>query len=157
MGMTQRLITDDLHYAAVKKLNSMSKNNRIAIRLRAIVSAKECGMKVVAKVFNVTTNTLRLWVKNFKDGGDENLEYKPGRGRKSNLTKENYNTLSNWLKVDCNLTLNKIVEKFEKECGVKTSKSAVHRAIKELNFSYITPRPQHYKQEKNEQNEFKKN
>ena len=36
------------------------------------------------------------------------------------------------------------------------TKSTVHRIMKKLDFSYITPRPKHYKQDPNDASEFKK-
>jgi len=43
------------------------------------------------------------------------------------------------------------------ELLINFSKSSVHRLIKKLEFSYITPRPVHYKQDKSRHEEFKKN
>ena len=41
--------------------------------------------------------------------------------------------------------------------GAKLSKSTTHRIMQKLEFSYITPRPIHYKQEQKLKDEFKKN
>jgi len=128
----------------------------ISIRLRAIVSAKEHGVAVVAKVYNITTNTLRSWVKSFRKGDWNDLEYKRGSGRKSNIEERHFNTMQAWIEKDSNLTIGKILKRLQEEFNLKTSKSAVHRALKKLKFSYITPRPQHYKQNPSQQTEFKK-
>jgi transposase len=157
MGLTQKLITKEVYQKAVTELEHMAKDNRVAIRLRAIVSAKEHGISIVAKVFNITTNTLRSWVKRFKEGDFNNLEYKNGRGRKSNIKNEHYNALQEWIEKDSSLTINKILKRLEGEFNLRTSKSAVHRAMEKLPFSYITPRPKHYKQDQSQQEEFKKN
>jgi transposase-like protein len=72
MGTHQKLITEDLYKQAIAQLASTNKENRIAIRLRAIVAAKEHGIGMVSKIFDITTNTLRNWIKSFAQG-DDNL------------------------------------------------------------------------------------
>lgn len=156
MGLSPQLITDDLYKKAVKQLEQMSKDNRAAIRLRAIVAAKEHGVNRVSAIFGITSNTLRLWVKNFQSGGLAQLDYKKGRGRKSNLLQIHRDAILMWLKDDCNLTINQLLQKLEQKFELKSSKSALHRVLKTLKLSYITPRPQHYKQDKEKQEEFKK-
>lgn len=156
MGLAPQLITNSLYNKAVEQLKTLSKDNRQAIRLRAIVSAKELGVNLVAKVFAVTSNTIRSWVKNFEQEGISGLEYKKGRGRKSNLSKVHYDAIYQWTQEDCNITINHLVIKLRNVFGIQTSKSAIHRALHALNMSYITPRPVHYKQDKNGHAEFKK-
>jgi transposase len=146
MGLAPQLITEEIYKKALTELQYLTKETRVAIRLRAIVSAKEHGVAVVAKVFNITTNTLRSWVKNFKEGDWNGLEYKNGRGRKSNIREEHLNAIQKWIEEDNNLTINKILKRLEEKFNLKTSKSAIHRVLEKLKFSYITPRPQHYKQ-----------
>jgi len=156
MGLAPQLITEEVYQKALNQLQHITKDNRVAIRLRAIVSAKEHGVTVVSKVLNITPNTIRSRVKNFKEGGWNNLEYKQGRGRKSNIKEEHFNAIQEWVEEDSNLTLNQILSKLEGTYNLKTSKSAIHRALEKLKFSYITPRPKHYKQDPNQQIEFKK-
>ena len=59
MGLTTRLITEELYNKGKVILENLSQTNRSAIRLRAIVSAKDHGVNLVAKVFDVSSNTLR--------------------------------------------------------------------------------------------------
>jgi transposase len=156
MGMHQQLITEELYEACCKELQTINKISRAAIRLRAIASAKEHGMTIVAKVFNITCNTLRTWVKNYKQDA-ANLEYIAGRGRKSKLKDYHLQDMASWVAEDCNITLAKILAKLDAEHDLKSSKSAVHRVMhKLLLLSYITPRPQHHKQKKIVREEFKK-
>lgn len=156
MGLHQQLITDNLYQQAIEALATINKENRVAIRLRAIIAAKEHGVGIVAKIFNITCNTLRNWVKELESGGITNLEYKKGRGRKGHLSQDCYETVSKWLEEDCNMTIKNIVIKLRDDMGVDTSKSAVHRMLHKLRFAYITPRPVHYKQNKENHEEFKK-
>ena len=156
MGLSPQLITDDLYVEAVESLKNLNKVGRGAIRLRAIVSAKEMGVELVARVFNITSNTLRAWVKSFRDGDLEGLDYKPGRGRKSNLQPIHLQEIQKLTEENNNITLNALVIKLQEKFFIKTSKSAVQRAIKSIGLSYITPRPQHHKQDLETHNEFKK-
>lgn len=156
MGLTTRLITEELYNKGKVILENLSQTNRSAIRLRAIVSAKDHGVNLVARVFDISSNTLRSWVKSFAAGELEGLDYKAGRGRKSNINEEHQVAIYNWIKENCNLTLDQIVIKLNESFEVKTSKSAVHRILQKLKLSYITPRPKHHEQNTNLQVEFKK-
>lgn len=55
---------------------------------------------------------------------------------------------------DVELAIEKTI--IEEEMGKKIGKSAVHNMMRKLEFSYITPRPKHYKQVAEKQVEFKK-
>jgi transposase len=48
------------------------------------------------------------------------------------------------------------VQKAEEICGKKISKSSMYREIQKMRYSYITPHPQHYKQDKDKVEAFKK-
>ena len=142
MGLSPQLITDDLYAEAVETLKNLNKAGRAAVRLRAIVSAKEMGVELVARVFNITSNTLRAWVKSFRDGDLEGLDYKPGRGRKSNLQPIHLQEIQKLTEENSNITLNALVIKLQEKFSIKTSKSAVQRAIKGIGLSYIIPDPE---------------
>lgn len=156
MGLAPQLITDTLYKKATSELKTLTQNNREAIRLQAIVSAKTQGMTLVAKVFSITPNTLRSWVKSYADEGLSGLKYKSGRGRRSKLSDKHLEDIRTWTQRNCNLTIAEIVNKLKQVHGVESSKSAVHRALHKLNLSYITPRPVHHKQDKSSHPEFKK-
>ncbi|MDR1333082.1 MAG: winged helix-turn-helix domain-containing protein [Holosporales bacterium] len=49
-----------------------------------------------------------------------------------------------------------MVQKVQEICGKKISRSSMHREMQKLKYSYITPRPQHYKQDKEKVETFKK-
>jgi transposase len=156
MGLSPQLITAEVYEKAKKELANVGQKHRKGIRLRAIVSGYEHGMNCVAKIFGINSNTLRAWVKSFIKEGVEGLEYKPGRGRKSHINEDCIEKVKQWVKKDSGITIAKIVIRLKDECGVNTSKSAVHRLLGQIELSYITPRPMHHKQEKSKQIEFKK-
>lgn len=156
LGLAPQLISDELYEQAQTLLKTLSQTNRAAIRLRAIVSAKEFGVNLVAKVFGVTSNTLRAWVKAFSKESYAGLDYQPGRGRKSKITEEHKQAIMNWIKADCTITIQAIVEKLKDVYKLHSSRSAVHRVLHQLKLSYITPRPTHHKQNASSHQEFKK-
>ena len=52
--------------------------------------------------------------------------------------------------------VDKIHQKLKTYFNLNVSRSTTHRAMKEVGFSYITPRKSHYKQDKKAAEEFKK-
>jgi transposase len=91
MGLAPQLITEDIYQKALICLNAISNDNRLAIILRAIVSAKENGMNMVARVFETTANSVRNWVKSLWEKGSEGLDYLSCRGKKSKITEHHKN------------------------------------------------------------------
>lgn len=140
-------------HTELKKLGNYSK---ISIKLKAIIAAKEYGIAEVSRVFGVTRATLTSWIKILKNNPAENLLVQSGRGIKPKLGNEQTSILSEWIKTDPNITIAKVKAKINKEFGVELSIASVHRIMKGLSFSYITPRPKHYKQQESAQEEFKK-
>jgi len=61
------------------------------------------------------------------------------------------------LQTSPSLTIKEVGIKLEKKFNLRVSKSSIHLLMKDCGFSYITSRPQHYKQNQDELNEFKKN
>ena len=64
--------------------------------------------------------------------------------------------IKKWIEKDFNISITQVKEKLEKQFNLKVSRSTVHRAMKSVGFSYITPRQTHYKQDKKESESFKK-
>jgi hypothetical protein len=44
-----------------------------------------------------------------------------------------------------------MVQKVQEICGKKISSSSMHREMQKLKYFHITPRPQHYKQDKDKE------
>jgi len=99
---------------------------------------------------------LRRWIKHLRDGNPEKLIAPASRKRKNKLNDEQRKEIREWIKENSQLTIKAIRIKIEERFGIVIGKSTVHREIKKLNYSYITPRPQHYKQDTTKVEEFKK-
>ena len=146
MARKQKIITEEIYLKALEAFKVAPKETLIHYRLKAIISGKEHSISHVAKILKITSQTLRSWVYKFDEGGVANLVNKPKTGRKSPIKDEHIEAINQWLKADSQLTINAVLIKLKNEYALSTSKSSVHVVIKKLKFSYITPRPKHYKQ-----------
>ncbi|RZI45777.1 hypothetical protein EDM53_04700 [Rickettsiales endosymbiont of Peranema trichophorum] len=54
-------------------------------RLQAIISARTHGISQVAKIYNISRETLMRWISKIKTGGVKNFAVAAGRGRRSKL------------------------------------------------------------------------
>lgn len=157
MGRHQTVISTAIYSkakTAIKETKAL--HIREYTRLKAIISAKENGINLAAKILQTSAKTIRVWAKRFKSEGIEGLKYKTGRGRKSKVLQPMRNEIMKWISKDSSITLKEIVLKLRESFNINSSISAVHRIVTSLKFAYITPRPIHYKQNKKSQNDFKK-
>ncbi|MFN5332711.1 MAG: transposase [Bacteroidota bacterium] len=151
-----RLVDDETLSKAQSMLDRLGNEARGVIKLKAIISSKEHGISLVAKVFNVSRNSINTWIHKFKRDANSILSVDSGRGRKDRLTKEQLEIVKSWVLSNPNLTLQQLSQKIESDFNVKYTIPGVQKIMKKLSFSYITPRPKHYKQDKAKQDEFKK-
>jgi transposase len=156
MARKQTIITNEIYQNALNEIRGSKKNSKIHFRLKAIISSKEHSIKHVSTILKVMPETLRSWVRRFAEGGAQGLEDKQRPGRKSSLTDEHTNAIKIWLEENNQTTIQDIRVKLSEKFNIQASKSSIHRTIKKLNFSYITPRPRHYKQNRDKIAEFKK-
>lgn len=156
MARTSKLLTQEVVMAAKSELEKLGKNGAAAIKLRAIISANKYGVTFIAKAFGTTKASLISWIKHVKADSLERLNVQAGRGRKSLLTKANLEIIKQWITTDSQLTIDKLKQKIMKEMNIDIGRSTVHNIMQKLSFSYITPRPRHYKQDPNAVAESKK-
>jgi transposase len=155
MAGKTKLINDEVLKTAREGLRSLGSYGTIAVKLRAIIAVGDYGIAPVAKMYKIARSTLTDWIKNISDDITK-LEVARGRGRKSRLTEEQLNEIAKWLSANPGLTINAVMMMIIEQFNIKLSKSTVHRIMKQLCYSYITPRPIHYKQDTSKHDEFKK-
>ena len=146
MARTSKLLTPEVVAIAKSNLEKIGKTGAVAIKLRSIISAHQYGITAVAKTFDTTKATLISWIKCVRDDSLDLLTVQKGRGRKSILTDAHKEMIKQWMINDSQVTIDQVRHKIVSECGIEIGRSTVHKAMKDLNFSYITPRPKHYKQ-----------
>jgi len=156
MSGVTRAISQNLYNKAVNCLKAVSKTGDVSRKLQAIKSSKEHGITMVSKVFGVSRVTIMSWIDKFETVGMEGLKLKSGRGRKCILTDEEQSMIKGWLRDDNNLTIMAVKIRISEVFGKKMSLSATHTLLRKLNFSYITPRAKHHKQDGQLHPEFKK-
>ena len=157
MSGVSRIVTDEVLEIAKRQLKDLGKDKYIAAKLQAVISAKTHGITKVAEVFNISRPTLFSWIKHVKQNQPERLTVAPGRGRKKILSDEQIALVKGWIEGDTQLTIDQLQRRIRDELNASLSRSSTHRLMVSLNFSYITPRPKHYKQDPLQQADFKKN
>jgi transposase len=156
MSRKSSYLDDELLRSAQEELRKLGKEVLIARKLSAIIAACQYSITEVAKIYNITRKTLLFWIKNFRDSKLEHLKAPPNRHRKSILDDSDRVILKNIIEENSQVTINFLVQKILEIRGKKIGKSSMHREIKRIGFSHITPRPQHYKQDLEKVKTFKK-
>lgn len=146
MSRSSKLLTTEVFNKATLGLELLGKTGDVAIKLMAIIAAKKHGLTAVCKIFGMTKATLISWIKRL-DVSLEQLKVQEGRGRKLLLQESDEALVRRWILEDPQITINKLQSKIQEELKVQMSRATVHRLMKRLRFSYITPRPQHHKQD----------
>ena len=156
MSGISKAISEELYNKVVEELRTCGRQGDVSRKLQAIKSAKEHDITLVAKIYGVSRLSIMNWIKDFKSMGAEGLKIKEGRGRKAIVNPEEEEVIRKWLEQDNTITIKVLKLRIEGELGKKIGKTATHDLMKKLGFSYITPRPKHYKQVEEKQVEFKK-
>ena len=154
MAQVSKLLTDDLVAKAKSGLKQLGRYGSVAVRLQIIIAAKEHGITDVCRIHGISRTTLTDWIKRFSLEEVTALVNKTKKPR-SPLS-EHLDTLKKWVEKDSNITARELVLKIEEKLKIQISMSSVYRVLNKLKFSYITPRPKHYKQNTNSHEEFKK-
>lgn len=156
MAQKSKAVSDALYEQAKKSLKALGRSGESGRRLQAIISAKTMNITTVAEVYGVTRMTLMSWIRNFEAESTQGLEIKKGRGRKRLIAFEHEDAIKAMIKSNPNITIDELGLKIVEAYGITLSRSTVHRLMKRLSFSYITPRPRHYKSNTGLQEDFKK-
>lgn len=156
MARTSKLLSEQVVAFAESTLDKLGKTGVVAIKLRAVTSAHKHGITAVANIFGTTKATLISWIKHVKSESLELLKVQEGRGRGSVLNASHKEMIKQWMSEDSQITIDKVRAKIIQETGISVGRSTVHRAMKQSGFSYITPRPKHYKQDSDSFSESKK-
>jgi transposase len=148
--------SQNLVLSATEGLKKLGKSGSVARKLQAIIAAKKYGITRTAEFYTMNKKTLIQWIKELKQKSLKGLEVQAGRGRKPLVTAAQEIEIKKWISENCNITINQLRLMILENMSVNLSSATVHRIMQRLKFSYITPRPRHYKQDQNLKNEFKK-
>jgi transposase len=156
MARVSSAISDALLEKCKITLKKQGKTGEIARRLQAIISAKRHNISKVASVFGVTRVTMMRWIKDFDKESIDGLVVRKGRGRKRIFNKNDEDKIYKIIKNNPNITAKELKKVIESDLLKTVGIATVYRLMRDLGFSYITPRPTHYKQDKKQADDFKK-
>lgn len=155
-SLMKTIIDKSLHDTALKSLKKLGHTGTLSKKLQAIISSYKNGISKTSEVLGVSKTSIYLWSKLLSEGNLEGMVNKSKHQEGIKLKNSHKDLIVSWLQGSPNLTIKEVQESLEKECGLKVSKSTVHRAMQGAGFSYITPRKKHYKQNKAQVESFKK-
>ena len=156
MTKSSNLLDQDVVRIAKKELKKLGQYGYVSKKLQAVIAASEYGIKDVARIYNISRNSITSWIKSIKKMDIESLKAPKTRKRKQIISDELMSIIKNWIIENPNIIAKQVQKKLIQEFMLDVSLSTAYRAIKRLNFSYITPRPSHYKKDEKLVSEFKK-
>ena len=127
-----------------------------ANKLKAIIAAYSHGSKKVSEIFDVDITSIYRWAIKLEREGYKSLINQAKHQDGIKLKKLHKETIKKWLEKDPNISIIDVKERIEDQFDLKLSRSTIHRAMKKSGFSYITPRKNHYKQDRGKVENFKK-
>jgi transposase len=154
--MPKTIIDQKLADKAQKALLQLKQQGAKANRLKAIIAAYNHGIKKVSEVLNVDRTSINRWANKLDKKGAESLSNIAKHKEGIILKNHHKEQVRKWVESDPNVSRQSIQKKLEDKFGIKVSLSTVRRAIKHSGFSYITPRKNHYRQNKELVENFKK-
>ena len=131
--------------------------SKVSIKLKAILALKNNNITKVCDVFSISRNTIKRWVVNFDLYGVEGLIPRKRKSRDPKLSDVQKKEVKLWIEGNPNLTLKELKLRIQQEFFVNITQVGIWKNLKKMKFSYITPRKKHYKQDRVELEEFKKN
>lgn len=147
----------------LQKLYAEEKNMKAKLRLLAAIRRKKGdSIDDVARALEKPRRTVHGWLQRFEQRGINGVYDKKQPGRtpqlnKSQLKKFRRELLKGPPHVPSHLwTMRLVSEHIKKEYGVEYKRGNVFRLLRVVGFSVQKPRPQHYKADKEAQEQFKK-
>lgn len=130
----------------IKSLFRDDERYTIGIRLYAVYQVSlGKPSRVLEELYNTSFKQITNWVHQFEQGGIEGLRDKPGRGRKSQLSEEQYERVRQVLinETPENHGFNTVtwtgpllIEYIKNEFGISYKKAQIYNIIKSLGFTY---------------------
>jgi transposase len=138
-------------------------DQRLCLKLQAIVAAAEHPMTMVAEVMGVCRQTLWGWIKNFRQHGIDGLRDRPKGHRQTKLGPGQLGQIARWIEAGrdsrgqpVHWTLATLQHEIKKRFGVRVGLTPLWRQVRRQDFRLLVPRPVHAKADKAAQQRFKK-
>ena len=162
MARPKLVFTEALALRAQADLDTLDRN-RVAQKLRAIISAVKYPVSQVAEISGVATETVWRWATAYAKGGIEGIYPKAKKSRRSKLTAKQKDEALRWVDGSktpegkyVHWTLEKLRQAFIDRFKVTLSVNAIWTWLRKEGRKLKVPRPKHYKADAVAQEEFKK-
>jgi transposase len=157
MSGKSKSVSAALFQEAELALKALGKAGEVSRKLQAIMTAKRWGVSLAAQVFCTSRPSIMSWINKFKQDTQSGLELRSGRGRKPSMSAGAREDARKFMQKNPNTTINGLCQFIKEKHRISISASSANRLMKQLNLSYITPRPIHHKADIAAQEAFKKN
>lgn len=154
--MPKTIINKAIYEKAKNGLIQLQSQGTAANKLKAIMASYKHGAKKVSEIFDIDITSIHKWTVKLERDGYKALINKAKHKGGIKLYQIHKDRIKKWLEKDPNSSIDQIHEKVKTYFNLDVSRSTVHRAMKSVGFSYITPRQNHYKQDKKATEDFKK-
>ncbi len=154
--MPKTIINEEIYEKARNGLIHLKSKGTAANKLKAIMASYKHGAKKVSEILDVDITSIYKWTIKLDREGYRSLINQAKHQDGIKLKKIHKERIRKWLEKDPNISITDIKEKIKNQFNIDLSKSTIHRAMKDSGFSYITPRKNHYKQDKEKVENFKK-
>lgn len=154
--MPKTIIDQKLADKAKEALSQLKQQGVRANRLKAIIASYNHGIKKVSEVLDVDRTSIHRWANKLNKEGAEFLSNMAKHKEGIILKNHHKEQIKKWIESDSNVSRKSIQKKLKDKFGIKISLSTALRAMKDSGFSYITPRKNHYKQDREKVENFKK-
>lgn len=120
----------------LERISKESKSRQARERARCIILSFEgFSIEQLMAIFAVGRKTIYNWFTRWEDQGLLGLYDQKGRGRKPKFNQEQEEQIKEWAKTEPK-NLKKVLEKVNKDWGIKTSKDTIKRILKKLGMRW---------------------
>ncbi len=161
MARLKKSVDKEIILKAEEEFEKLSEG-KLAMRLRVIIAFGDFSSEEVAKVLKVSRRSIFRWVNGFREEGINGLMEKSKGHYKSKLTVDQKKQIKKWISngdykgEKVHWTLEKLRMAVHREFGIVISTTSLWRNLRRMGLVIKSPRPIHYKADKQEQEDFKK-
>jgi len=155
--MPKTIISENTYFLAQKELKKLRNEGTLFKKLQSVKLAYEHGIKNTADFLGVFPVSIRNWAKAINEGDISSLKIGSKHKDGIKIKKHHKKQVKLWIEENPNISINSVKKMLEENFNLRICRSSVHNVMKSCGFSYITPRKNHYKQDKKEVVKFKKN
>jgi len=163
MARPKELIDVELVQRAREELRKRP-DQKLGLRLQAIISCLDHSITEVSSVMGVTRQTVTRWIKNFRRAGAAGLADRPKGHAPSKLNTSHQAEIARWLSEGRNCrgqaihwTLALLAGEIEAVWGIRITTMPLWRHLRRMGFRLKVPRPVHASADPEKQAAFKKN